>query len=243
MRNDTLTENILDILRRSIIIGDLPMGLLISETALASAIDVSKTPVRESIVQLKGEGLLDVYPQRGTAVFFPTEKEVAEIIEYREVLELATIRIAFQKNRNNLITTLQDIFSQMETSLEQDRIRDYLWLDYLFHETFFRHCDNENLQRSWSLIGSRVAALLMQLSRNEAHLKRSRQGHKIIIESLENGNLDKAATNLHDHISPQQSDFWKDMPKFISKLPNIKGSRKSDLEWQEGTQTIKYIPV
>lgn len=242
MRNDSLTENILNILRRSIIVGDLPMGLLLSETALASAIDVSKTPVRESIVQLKGEGLLDVYPQRGTAVFYPSEKEVAELIEYREVLELATIRIAYNKNKILLISVLEDICTQMEDNLKQDNIRGYVWLDHFFHETIFNYCDNENLQRSWSLIGSRMAALLMQLTRNHSHVERSRQGHKDIVIALKNNNLDIARKHLKDHISPQKSSFWQEMPQLITQLSRAKGGRKSTFLWQEDTQTIKYIP-
>src|SRR6185503_16160600 len=68
-------------LRDAIMYGALGLGEAISEDRLATMLGVSRTPVREALTALQLQGLVVIQPQRGSFVFEPTERDLAEICE------------------------------------------------------------------------------------------------------------------------------------------------------------------
>ena len=96
-RAKTLTEQAADTIRARIIGGELPLGAPLSENQLASELGVSKTPIREALLQLKVEGLVSIQPQRGSFVFDMSPADIAELGELRETLELAALRLAMAR--------------------------------------------------------------------------------------------------------------------------------------------------
>jgi DNA-binding GntR family transcriptional regulator len=83
-------------IREAIIDGRMAFGKQLSESALASNLGISKTPVREALLQLKLEGLVDIAPQWGTFVFSLTEEQVREMCRFREVIETAALGPAME---------------------------------------------------------------------------------------------------------------------------------------------------
>ena len=75
-RPRSLTGTVLAQLRESIVSGDLELGAALSERVLAEKLGVSKTPVREALAQLRVEGLVRIYPQRGAYVFTLSARRV-----------------------------------------------------------------------------------------------------------------------------------------------------------------------
>jgi DNA-binding GntR family transcriptional regulator len=82
-RPKSLTELVKDHVRSRITNGELMMGEALSENVLAAQLGISKTPVREALLQLKLEGLVDIQPQRGSFVFSLAPEEAAEMCQYR----------------------------------------------------------------------------------------------------------------------------------------------------------------
>ena len=96
-RPKSLFEMAAPYIRQAISKGQLKLGQRISENDLASSLGISKTPVREALAKLKMEGLVHVFPQKGTFVFTLTEKEVVDICELRYTLESTALAFAFEK--------------------------------------------------------------------------------------------------------------------------------------------------
>ena len=86
-RPRSLAATVADRLRQAIIDADLALGSELSEVGLATRLGVSRTPVREALTLLQQQGLVNIIPQRGTYVFFPTEQDIIDLCEYRIVLE------------------------------------------------------------------------------------------------------------------------------------------------------------
>ncbi|MGA1289343.1 MAG: GntR family transcriptional regulator, partial [Rubrivivax sp.] len=84
----TLAVQLADRLREAIMRGDFTLGEALSELKLASAFGVSRTPVREALTTLQREGLIDIRPQSGSFVFLPSEEDVAELAEFRSMVEV-----------------------------------------------------------------------------------------------------------------------------------------------------------
>src|SRR3546814_11787488 len=81
-RPKSLTELVKEHVRGRIINGELMLGEALSENVLAAQLGISKTPVREALLQLKLEGLVDIQPQRGSFVFSMEPDEAAELCQY-----------------------------------------------------------------------------------------------------------------------------------------------------------------
>src|SRR5918994_571095 len=103
-RPKTLTEIVVHELRARIVDGRLRLGAALSENALAAEMGLSKTPVREALLQLKLERLVEVLPQRGTYVFRLAADQVVLISELREILEVAAARGALERNHPALVS-------------------------------------------------------------------------------------------------------------------------------------------
>ena len=128
-RPKSLFEMAAQYIRQAISKGQLKLGQRISENDLASSLGISKTPVREALAKLKMEGLVHVFPQKGTFVFTLTEKEVVDICELRYTLESTALAFAFDRNRELFIAAEKETVNGMRSARivnDEDR---YLELD------------------------------------------------------------------------------------------------------------------
>ena len=73
--------------KRDILGGGLPGGSLVTEGGLAEVAGVSRTPVREALLRLEGEGLVRLYPKKGALVVPPSVDDARDVLEARVVIE------------------------------------------------------------------------------------------------------------------------------------------------------------
>src|ERR1700740_3776685 len=93
----TTRVEVYDTLRASIVSLQRAPGQRLSEAELARDLGVSRTPVREAIIQLRADGLVEVMPQLGSFVSKISLRNVREAQFAREALECAAVRIAAQQ--------------------------------------------------------------------------------------------------------------------------------------------------
>ena len=163
-RPKSLTVLVVDELRARIIDGRLRLGEGLSENALAAELGMSKTPVREALLQLKLERLVDVLPQRGTYVFRLARDEVVMISELREFLELPAAAAAIERNHALLIDRMAEIFQAMGKAFHSGDIARYRARDGEFHQAIIDQCGNPYVSDAYSQIGFRIQALRSRLS-------------------------------------------------------------------------------
>lgn len=199
-RPKLLTETVLEHLRERIVSGDLELGALLSERQLAEDMNVSKTPVRESLVQLKNEGLVTILPQRGAYVFTLSAREVVEICEFRLAIESAALALAIQRNRAALAAEIAEIVERMGQARDRCDTREYLRLDSAFHAAFFTHCGNHYLKDSYDRYAGKIAALRTHLSVKPMHTRLSYEEHKALRDVLASGTGAEIGAILEAHI-------------------------------------------
>ncbi len=199
-RPKSLTATVLRRLRDGIVSGDLPLGAALSERQLAEQLNVSKTPVRESLVQLRTEGLVTIVPQKGAYVFTLSGKEVTEMCEFRLTVEGAALQFAIQRNRDGLIAQMTEVVDAMADAQAQGDTRRYLALDTDFHAAIFDHCGNAYLRDSYDRYVGKIAALRTHLSGKPMHTKLSFEEHIRILEAVREDTLTAASEVLEKHI-------------------------------------------
>ncbi len=207
VRPKSLKELTLDELRRRIIDGRIGFGEALSENALASELGVSKTPVREALMQLRAEGLVDIQPQRGTFVFRLAAEQVVAISELRAVLEVAAIGMAMQRGLAGLVAGMERLLAEMERAFAAGEIVAYRSLDGEYHQLMIAASGNDYLAEAYALISFRLQALRSRLSRDATLNQRSMDEHRQMLSLAKAGRAQALKTLLASHAGNTQSDY------------------------------------
>ena len=206
-RPKSLTETVLEHLRDQIVSGQYELGSALSERQLAEDLQVSKTPVRESLVQLKNEGHVTIVPQKGAFVFTLSAREVIEICEFRLAIESAALRLAIERNREGLVDDTATVVAEMELALAQGDTRAHLALDTKFHAAFFRHCGNHYIQDSYDRYVGKIAALRTHLAVKPMHTQLSMKEHVALVEIFRSGTEAEIDSVLKAHIGRTRETY------------------------------------
>jgi DNA-binding GntR family transcriptional regulator len=206
-RAKSLTEQAADEIRARIVFGAVELGSSLSENMLAAELGVSKTPVREALLQLKSEGLVSIQPQRGSFVFDMSASEVVQLGDLRETLELAALRLAVEHDRAGLVEALRDIVAKMRKALDRNDAVEYRKLDAEFHRAFFDHSGNVYLLASYLGIAFRIQALRSRLSADPMLNRSSYTDHEKLLQLVETGKTDAALALLSTHVGGTTEDY------------------------------------
>jgi len=206
-RPKSLTETVLAHLRERIVSGEFELGYALSERQLAEELQVSKTPVRESLVQLKTEGLVTIVPHRGAFVFTLSASAVTQICEFRIAIEGSALKLALERDRKGLVDDIDCIVSNMQRTHAAGQIKEYLTLDTEFHATFFRHCGNHYLKESYDRYVGKIAALRTHLAVKPMHTKLSLQEHVAFRDIFRGGSNAKIEAVLEAHIGRTRDTY------------------------------------
>lgn len=206
-RPKSLSETVLAKLRTAIVAGDLPLGASLSERQVAEMLNVSKTPVREALAQLRTEGLVTIIPQKGAYVFTLSAREVLQICEFRLAVEGAALALAVKRRRSQLADEMEDIVRRMADARANEDTRLYLALDTEFHGAIFRNCGNSYLEDSYARYIGKIAALRTHLATKPMHTKLSFDEHVTIHDAVRNQPVKVARGILTRHIGRTQQTY------------------------------------
>lgn len=187
-------------LRYNILHLDLKPGTKMSEQEVSDEFQVSRTPVREVFVHLFQDGLVEIYPQRGTYVSLINLRHLEEGRFVRELVEKAVIREAVGRLSKHDVFNLEANLAAQEISCRNKNYLQMLALDDEFHATIFRACGKE---RTWEMVNQlnydffRVRVL--RLSHDFKWDKILKQ-HHVIFEALKSGDQDVAEEVMGDHL-------------------------------------------
>src|SRR5882757_6523092 len=113
----TAKDRALQYVKAQVLTGAFPGGELISEGDVATALGMSRTPVREAFLRLEAEGLLRLYPQRGALVVPVSSDEAHAVIEARLLLE----QFAATKVVASGPAACTAVFERLSTELQRQR--------------------------------------------------------------------------------------------------------------------------
>ncbi len=134
-------------LKYRILEGRLPPGTTLLETEVASLLSLSRTPVREALIRLEEEGLVEVRPRHGITVKAQSIDDITEIYEVFSTLEVKAAELAARRGLSDEDTAkLDHLMSQMERATKRDDIDHWSHLDDQFHSEIVRLCGNVRLQ-------------------------------------------------------------------------------------------------
>jgi DNA-binding GntR family transcriptional regulator len=142
--DQNLREQVLQHVRAKIISGQSVPGTMYSVPSLAADLGVSTTPVREALLELARNGLIEPMRNRGFKVVAPTLEELRELFEMRELLEVRAGEILALKPVKDL-SGLHPLADQVREAVDADDVPGYLAADRRFHHGFIGAAGNELL--------------------------------------------------------------------------------------------------
>ena len=187
-------------LREHIASGVLPPGTPLSDKALASQLNISRTPVREALLQLRSEGLVVARPQSGTFVFDPDEKEVAELCQVRSILEAGALAVVTAAQLPALKEALAANVTEAAAALRRADYATCDALDTAFHETIVALCGNDLLVQTYRTISNKVRALRNRMPRDHDRFARAIKEHREISRVITHGDVAAASEELAGHV-------------------------------------------
>ncbi len=158
---------------------DRPDEVRLDERQLAQDLGISRTPVREAMVQLEREGFVRSVPRRGIYVVRKTRQEVIELITAWAALESMAARLITQNAEGQEIARLREMFATFEDGTIHAKLDEYSEVNIEFHQAIIRMSRNR---------------VLVDLAENLfAHMRMIRR--KTI------GEQDRAVRSIHDHMN------------------------------------------
>ena len=199
MKQDNLTEQAIAVIKKSIVSGEMKLGEAISELGICKKYNLSKTPVREALVILSHEELVNKVARKGCFVFDITLNEIEELAELRYLLEEFAAKKSLENNRTDLINDLQSIYSEMEIANNEKDYFKFLEIDTKFHTTFFKYSNNKHLIRNYDKISSKIQALRFYVVKKALEDGQALRSHKIMLDAIVNEDMEFFSENLHQH--------------------------------------------
>ena len=135
---NTLTNEIADIVRERILKGEYQIGEKIKESSIAQELNVSRTPIREAFKMLEEEGLLDYLPNRGCYAKGFTKRDVSDIYTVREALEEIAMTWACERITDEEIDKLEEQCELMDFYTKKRDVQKILTMNSSFHDIIYR---------------------------------------------------------------------------------------------------------
>lgn len=211
----SVADQVRDNLRDAIIDGQFAMGENISEERLTALFGVSRSPIRDALNELKFIGLVDILPKRGSFVFLPNVPEVADLCEFRLMLEREAATLAMAHDPRGLVARLRSLCARMSHAEETGDHADYSRADTDFHAAFFRFCGNRLVCNAYALADARIATLRTALTApSDERRDASFREHLEMVRLLECGDKAGFAATLSEHIDRTRHIATVELRKF-----------------------------
>ena len=199
-KETTLNRQVYGEVLRQLLDGEIPLGAQLDERTLAARIGVSRTPVREAIIQLVREGLVNYYPYRGHFVKMWTPKEVNDLFEVRKVLEALAVRLAVRKLSQDDLDELREIVNDIEDALRHGDIEGFSEADRLFHNSIIQKTGNQTLIDGLDRLDCQIQVIRTIANRAPDLVERMLNEWPRILTALEARDAEQSAKLMLVHI-------------------------------------------
>jgi DNA-binding GntR family transcriptional regulator len=219
----SMQEKAYSFILRRMLSGELPAGTPLSEASLARELGISRTPLREAIRRLAAEGFLRQTPNRGSNVVEFSKRDIAELYDLREALEVyAAGKAAEHTLRPSDLETLQDLVKGVlvlrdelllsgEPRLSPEQMHRFVANDLNFHATLVRSAANRRILKV--VADTRVLINIFAMRRtghSAAQLVEIHGYHSEVVGAVVRKEADLAMRLIGEHIRVSKQERLRD---------------------------------
>lgn len=197
---NSLSEQIYDLLKKQILSGELKQGAIIAEETLAEQFGVSRTPIREAVRRLSEYGLVEITPRSHATVAGVSTKESENIARIRVALETLAIRSItpelFQLHAADIARSAADCQCAIAIG---DRATAFA-KDSLFHLSLISASGSQTLYEVYERLDAKIQLLRIEQNVPEPTLIEYISQHSKIMQLLKDGRTDDCIALVTEHI-------------------------------------------
>lgn len=191
-------------LREAILTGKLLPEERIVPAAIAEALNTGRGVIREALMQLETEGLVENIPYKGSFVSKLNYDDIEEISSLRVMIESYAIREAADHITEEDFQNLLDICAQMQAAIEDNKLDEIVRYDSAFHGYFVKKVSRSVLFDSWDITTGKMSTLFFAMISRGYPISQSAEAHRALIQILRVSPEDYIRS-LHSHYQKIQT--------------------------------------
>lgn len=177
-------------IKQKILTGKLKPGEWMVESTEAEALGISRTPVREALIELEREGLVNAIPRKGVIVVPITVEDIRDVYEMREVLDCLAVRLAIERGvPDDELDLFEDLFRELLEYPGYELAEDLLEADRAFHDLILRCSGNRWLVDMAGLLVERSQLIRMISHKRPGRMEASWHEHVGVIKAIRENNV------------------------------------------------------
>jgi DNA-binding GntR family transcriptional regulator len=207
LRRTSLREQALRAIRNALVTGQIVPGVVYSAAALAAELGVSNSPVREAMLALVDEGLMEVVPNRGYRPVTLSAADTAEIIQLRELLEVPAVGLAAEGDLSGVQAALADLVEVIEETAAGGDVAGNLDADREFHLMLVGACGNQRLTSLVASLRDQARLYNVRQLAESGELRASAAEHGPLLAAVANGDRPLAERLMRAHLAHLSTDW------------------------------------
>jgi DNA-binding GntR family transcriptional regulator len=211
------SEELREVIEERIATGAYAPGSRLDESELANEFGVSRTPVREALIQLASGGLIEMRPRRGAVVAQIDPQRLVEMFEVMAELEAMCGRLAARRISPDEEAALKAAHAAGEAALNAGDPDHYYYLNEGFHQLICEASHNGFLAEQAAALRRRLRPYRRLQLRVRDRMRTSFSEHEGIVAAILGGDGERAAELLRQHVTVQGERF-ADLIASLSQL-------------------------
>lgn len=206
-QSTSLRERIADSLRASVVSGELDLGVIYSVPMLAEKFGVSITPVREAMLDLAKEGLVEPVKNKGFKLREPSDQELDDITSVRLMLEPPAIASLTGKLNTDEIEELRDLADRVLESATAGDVVEYVSRDRVLHRRMLELVGNASLTDIVLRLRAQSRLLGLSSLAHRGALAASAREHHELIDALAASDAAHVEALMREHLAHVRKEW------------------------------------
>ena len=202
---EPLSKTALRMLRHSILTNELKAGVVYNEKGLAGDLGISRTPVREALLELSAKKLVRFLPQKGVMINTFTDEDIDDVFEIRTALEIFSIKkICGHLKKGDLSRLNGMITAQKKAAVKDDRA-GFMTEDNKYHIGFTSLTQNNYLMEMMQNIRDIMHLMGVRAIDLEGRMQEVVQEHEAIMAAISREDLAGAIDEMIHHLEQSKA--------------------------------------
>ncbi|MEX1297773.1 MAG: GntR family transcriptional regulator [Desulfotignum sp.] len=199
-KSEPLAKTALKVLRRSILTNELTTDVVYNEKSLAKDLGISRTPVREALLELSSKKLIKFLPQKGVIINTFSDKEIEDVFEIRTALEVFAIKKACINFKTLDISQLNRLVQAQKDAAQEKNAVAFMEADRDFHIMFTRLTKNTYLMEMMQDIRDIMHLMGFKALTQKSRMQEVITEHAAILAAVIKGQVAEAMQLMETHL-------------------------------------------
>ncbi|PWK61361.1 GntR family transcriptional regulator [Roseicyclus mahoneyensis] len=230
------SDELRDELEEEILTGVLRPGKRLEEAQLADRFGVSRTPIREALLQLAANGLVEFRPRRGAIVVEIGPRQLMEMFDVMAELESMCARLAARRVTDDALEQITAAHEACLKAAAEKDINEYYDTNEVFHARIRQASQNEFLMEQATNLQKRLKPYRRMQLRARDRIRASLQEHQRIADAIAAGDADSAGAEMRDHVALMGE-------RFTTLIASLDASKASQDDVSAENSAVQTTPT